>query len=169
MPNGRPTDYTPELGEEIVKMAMLGEWAATNQQIADYCGVESRTVYRWKQKYPDFDAAIRKAKVLVDNRVESVLYHQAISGNVPALLAWLKNRRPNEWRDKHDIDLRTPDGVQMREPQPDIDKLLNLSPEHKLELARSARAHHELLKRLELVSLESMIDVEAEEDSDSSE
>jgi hypothetical protein len=169
MPNGRPTDYTPELGDEIIQRTMLGEWAATNKQIADYCGVTAEAVRQWRKKYRDFDADIRRAKTIVDNRVEGVLYHLAVSGNVYACVTWLKNRRPNEWRDKHDIDLRTPDGVQMREPQPDIDKLLNLSPEHKLELARSARAHHELLKRLELVSLESMIDVEAEEDSDSSE
>jgi hypothetical protein len=169
MPNGRPTAYTPELAEEIVKRTMLGEWAATDEQIADLFEVSRETVRRWRRKDPNLDAAIRRARLMADNRVEGVLFHLAVSGDVHACITWLRNRRPNEWREKKELDVRTPDGAQMREPLPDIDKLINLSPEHKAELARSARAHHEVLKRLELVALESMIDVEAEEDSDSSE
>ena len=168
MPNGRPTDYDSALGDEIVKRTMLGEWSATDEQIADYCSVERETIRRWRRKYPDFNASIRRAKVLVDNRVEGVLFHQAVSGDVHACIAWLRNRRPDEWREKKELDVRTPDGTQTQDPQPDFIKMLHLSPEDKAELARSARAHHELLQRLELVALES-IDAEAEEPSDSSE
>ena len=157
---GRPTDYTPELGAEIIQRTMLGEWAATNKQIADYCGVEPETVRQWRKKYRDFESSIRRAKLLADNRVEGSLFHRACSGDVTAQGLWLKNRRPDEWREKRDIDIRTPDGIQMNHSATDVDRLVNLPQEEKLELARSARAHHAVLVRLNL-----MASSEDEEDS----
>jgi hypothetical protein len=65
---------------------------------------------------------------------------------------WLKNRRPDEWRDRRDIDIRTPDGIQVNHSVADVDRLVNLPQEEKIELARSARAHHAVLVRLNLMA-----------------
>jgi len=151
MPLGRPTAYTPELCDEIVKRAMQGEWSATNEQIADYCGVDVATVSRWKAKHPEFKDAIRRSKVLVDNRVEGCLYHVAVSGNVYAMVKWLQCRRPNEWRDKQDIDLRTPDGIRLEYPVLDVEKMVNLSPEQKAEFSKTCRAYQEAVNALALI------------------
>src|SRR3982750_258476 len=152
IPSGRLTDYTPDLGAEIIQRTMLGEWAATNKQIAAYCGVEPETIRQWRKKYRDFDASIRRAKLLADNRVEGAMFHRACAGDVAAQSMWLKNRRPDEWREKRDIDIRTPDGIQVNHSVADVDRLVNLPQEEKIELARSARAHHAVLVRLNLMA-----------------
>jgi hypothetical protein len=163
--NGRPTDYSPELCDEIVKRTMLGEWSATNEQIAEYCGVDKETVRRWRHEYPEFDRAVRRAKLLADNRVAGCLYHMACSGNVQAQIHWLNNRRPDEWRSKHDVDLRTPDGFQLEYPVLDVDKMLHLSPEQKAEFSRTARAYLEMVNQCARLPA-AAIDVEAEEPSE---
>jgi hypothetical protein len=163
MPNGRRTLYTPQLCDEIVKRSMLGQWSATNEQIADYAGVDVATVRRWKAKHPEFRDAIRRSKVLVDNQVEGSLYHVAVSGNAYAMVKWLQCRRPNEWRDKQDIDLRTPDGFQLEYPVLDVEKMLNLSPEQKAEFSRTCRAYQEAVHALALMPA-TVVEVEPEED-----
>ena len=151
MPGGRPTAYTPELCDEIVKRAMQGEWSATNEQIADYCGVDKETVRRWKEQHPDFKDAIRRSKVLVDNRVQSSLFHKAYSGDVYAMVKWLQCRRPDEWREKKEVDLRTPDGIRMEYPVLDVEKMVNLSPEQKAEFSKTCRAYQEAVNALALI------------------
>jgi hypothetical protein len=110
---GRPTVYREEFCEEVVKNCMMGNWSATEEQIGDFFGVTRQTVANWKEQHPEFLCAVKRAKLLTDNRVEGCLFHQATSGNVTAQIFWLKNRRPGEWREKQDVDLRTPDGIQL--------------------------------------------------------
>jgi hypothetical protein len=62
-----------------------------------------QTVTNWKEAHPEFLYAVRRAKLLADNRVEGSLFYQATSGNVPAQIFWLKNRRPSEWREKQEL------------------------------------------------------------------
>jgi len=163
MPAGRITSYTPELCDEIVKRTMQGEWAATDEQIADYCGIDRSLVRRWRHKYPEFDQAVRKAKLLVDNRVESALFYRASTGDVSAGIYWLQCRRPAEWRNKHDIDVRTPDGIQMEHTVPDVATLVNLPPEKKAALTRSYRAYLLELRECSLLP-NPIIDVENDEE-----
>jgi transposase-like protein len=143
MATGRPTDYTPELGEEIVKLVMLGEWSATDEQIALYCGVSSRTVYRWKQEYPEFKAKIDKAKTLADNRVEGVLFHLACAGNVNAALPWLRNRRPKEWRDQQNVQIEGSLNMTL-----DPAKFAALTPEQRAEIEQKLQATWETIQPL---------------------
>jgi hypothetical protein len=100
---GRPTEYRPEMCDEVVKNCMLGNWSATEEQIGDFFGVSRQTVANWKEAHPEFLYAVRRAKLLADNRVEGSLFYQATSGNVPAQIFWLKNRRPSEWREKQEL------------------------------------------------------------------
>ena len=152
MPNGRPTLYKPQFCDDIVKRTMMGEWKATNEQIAEYCGVDKESVRFWRREHPEFDQAVRKAKLLADNRVAGCLYHMAVSGNVQAQIHWLNNRRPDEWRSKHDVDMRTPDGIQLEYPVLDVEKMLNLSPQQKAEFSKTCRAYQEAVNALALIS-----------------
>lgn len=49
-------------------------------------------------------------RVLEEERVEIVEVTRRAPPDTTAQIFWLKNRRPGEWRDKIDHDLRTPDG-----------------------------------------------------------
>jgi hypothetical protein len=128
MERGRPTEYRDEYAEQAEKLAALG---ATDQEIADFFEVDVRTVYRWKHTHPDFCQSLKTGKDVADERVERSLYQRAIgyeqeevkifmpSGaeepvyapfrakiapDVTAGIFWLKNRRGDSWRDKHDVE-----------------------------------------------------------------
>lgn len=126
-PVGRPSLFKPEYIEQAAKLCLLG---ATDIEIARFFGICVDTLNNWKIKYPDFVASIKTAKGEADERVERSLYQKATGytfesekifqydgrvvraktiEHVPpsdtAMIFWLKNRRPEQWRDiqKHEV------------------------------------------------------------------
>lgn len=124
---GQPTKYRPEFVAQAEKLCALG---ATDPEIADFFGVATRTVERWKVEHEDFCRAIKDAKAIADARVERSLYQRAlgyeqdevkifmpadadepvyapyrakIAGDVTAMIFWLKNRKSAEWKDRKDV------------------------------------------------------------------
>ena len=49
---------------------------------------------------PEFLEALRRTRVVADAEVEEALRQKALRGDTSAMLFWLKNRRPDRWRDK---------------------------------------------------------------------
>lgn len=112
----------------------LARDGATREQIAKYFHVSADTIKRWEERYAEFCGALKKGRDYVDVSVENALLDRARGGivtdeevietfdvktgslkqrktitrRVPpdttATIFWLKNRRPEAWRDKHDID-----------------------------------------------------------------
>ena len=72
----------------------------TDEQIAKNMGVSYSTLKDWKNKYSAISAALKKGKEVVDYEVENALLSSALEGNTTAQIFWLKNRRPDKWRDK---------------------------------------------------------------------
>ena len=84
-------------------LLLLGGWARdglTDEQIARKMGINKATLYRWKDSYCDICNALKKGKEVVDYEVENALLSSALEGNTTAQIFWLKNRRPDKWRDK---------------------------------------------------------------------
>ena len=84
-------------------LILLEGWARdglTDEQIAKNIGVTLSTFYEWKKKYSDFSESLKKGKEVVDYEVENALLSSALEGNTTAQIFWLKNRRPDKWRDK---------------------------------------------------------------------
>ena len=127
MPGGRPTDYDPMFVEQARKLCELG---AKDEEIADFFEVNVRTIYRWKNEHPEFCQSLKVGKDIADDLVERSLYQRALGSShaedkiflhdgepviVPtvkhyapdttAAIFWLKNRRPERWRDKREIEL----------------------------------------------------------------
>lgn len=127
MPAGRPTEYRPEYVEQAEKLSLLG---ATDMQMADFFGVAESTFHLWKLTHPEFSESIKLAKENADKNVERSLYRKALGyefesekifcseGQViraktreivppsdTAMIFWLKNRKPNDWRDKTDLSV----------------------------------------------------------------
>lgn len=115
--------YDYWIGEE--GLLKLQDWARsglTDKQIADNIGINPSTLYEWKKKYKDLDKTLKKGKEVVDIQVENALFKKALGGmyeervikegrevqkvikEVPpdttAIIFWLKNRRPDKWRNK---------------------------------------------------------------------
>lgn len=102
----------------------------TNEQIAHNIGVTARTFADWVSRFPSLSSSLKKGKAPVDLQVENALLKRAlgyeyeetitemeeVSGGKPkkhirkvtkhmppdttAQIFWLKNRRPDRWRDK---------------------------------------------------------------------
>jgi len=131
---GRPTKYKAEYAEQARKLCLLG---ATDQEIADFFDVEVRTIHRWKAAHDTFCHSLKAGKEQADDRVERSLFQKAvgyeqddvkifmpggaeapvyapyrakIAPDTTAAIFWLKNRRPESWRDKASIDHSSEDG-----------------------------------------------------------
>lgn len=84
-------------------LTLLTGWARdglTDEQIAHNMGINKATLYDWIKKYPDISNSLKGGKEVVDIQVENALLKNALSGNITAQIFWLKNRRPDKWRDK---------------------------------------------------------------------
>lgn len=126
MAGGRPTKYTPENLKMVQMLAKLG---ATNLEMAEALGVTLSTFHLWRNTHEEFSDAIKVGKDAADDRVAESLYQRAMGYSHPELdirvidgaivetpvmkhyapdttaaIFWLKNRRPQEWRDKQEIE-----------------------------------------------------------------
>lgn len=90
--------------EEIKeKFPLIEGWAKeglTDEQISRNLGISKVTFYKYKASCSELNELLKKSKEVVDYEVENALYKSAIDGNVSAMIFWLKNRRPDKWKDK---------------------------------------------------------------------
>lgn len=118
----RPSKYKADLIKQAEKLCALG---ATDIEIADFFEVNVATLYRWKNEHPEFCESLKVSKAIADDRVERSLFarangyeHEEVDIRVvdhaivqtpirkyyppdtTACIFWLKNRRPEDWRDK---------------------------------------------------------------------
>lgn len=94
-------------------LTLLEGWAReglTNKQIAHNMGVSLTTLKAYRNAYPSISATLKKGKEVVDFEVENALLQKALNGDTTAQIFWLKNRRPDKWRDKPNVsvDLNLP-------------------------------------------------------------
>jgi len=90
---------------EQENLILLEGWARdglTDEQIAQRMGISTTTLYRWKSEHREIREAIKKGKEVVDFEVENALLRNARKGDTTAQIFWLKNRRPDKWRDSRD-------------------------------------------------------------------
>lgn len=94
--------------EEVKKKLILVEgWARdglTNEQIAENLGIGKTTFYKMLNEHSELSELLKKGKEIVDYQVENALLKNALEGNITAQIYWLKNRKPEKWKDKVEID-----------------------------------------------------------------
>lgn len=126
MPAGRPTKYRPEYVEQALKLCLLGH---IDTELAKYFDIEESTLNLWKNAHPEFMEAIKAGREEADAKVAERLYHRAKGYSHPeekifchngeivraettkhyppdtaAAFIWLKNRHPERWRDRREVD-----------------------------------------------------------------
>lgn len=115
-------------------LIQLEGWARdglVDEQIAHNIGIAPSTLYEWKNRYPDITEALKKGKEVVDRQVENALLKRALGyryiekkveesddgikttntikevvPDTTAQIFWLKNRKPEEWRDRRDVSVQ---------------------------------------------------------------
>ena len=105
---GAPSKYQAK----YAKLAALAcQAGCTDQEVADLIGVSQKTINRWKLQHVEFATALKSGKAPADERVVQSLYQRALGydhngkhypPDVTACIFWLKNRAPEEWRDRRE-------------------------------------------------------------------
>lgn len=110
--------------EGLIKLEGWARDGLTDEQIAQNIGINPATLYDWKNKYDEISKTLKKGKEVVDYEVENALLKRALGytvkeekltkdgevvelekevpGDVTAQIFWLKNRKPDVWRDKRE-------------------------------------------------------------------
>ena len=125
---GRPSKYDPGIHTQLVYwMAQKG---LTDAQISQELHISEATLNNWKNRHSEFLESIKKGKDMIDVLAEGSLLKRALgfdyeevtkirnkegklvmfkkvkkhmASDVTALIFWLKNRKPNDWRDRKEI------------------------------------------------------------------
>lgn len=124
---GRPSLYRDEYAGWAKKLCRLG---ATDADLARSFEVSEDTINEWKTVHPEFSVSIKEGKELSDAEVAEKLFrratgykHKAVKiasdpngrehvteyeehypPDTAAAIFWLKNRRPDMWRDKQEVN-----------------------------------------------------------------
>lgn len=115
------------------KLILLEGWARdglTDEQIAKNIGINRTTLYDWKKKKVNIADALKRGKEVIDFEVENALLKKALGYTITikeekldkdgfvhtlekdvhippdttAQIFWLKNRKPNNWKDRVETD-----------------------------------------------------------------
>lgn len=106
-------------------LLLLEGWARdglTDEQLAKNMDISRSTLNEWRKKYSDISDTLKKGKEIVDIKVENALLKRALGfqydevtsvdgkevkkvtkmvvPDTTAQIFWLKNRRPDKYRDK---------------------------------------------------------------------
>lgn len=116
--------------EGLLKLEAWARDGLIDKQIAENIGITEQTLNVWKKTYPSFSESLKRGKEVVDIQVENALLKRALGYNYEeikeeyefgapikktvtikevlpdtvAQIFWLKNRRPDRWRDKQAIE-----------------------------------------------------------------
>lgn len=99
-----PVDLFPKMEQALIALRLGGLYT----EAAKAAGVDQGTVWRWRQKYPTFATDFLAAVSAGADKLEETLYvcaHKALDDPKyqTSLIFALKCRRPDVWRDVHDV------------------------------------------------------------------
>ena len=119
---GPKPKYDPVFAGHARRLCMMG---ATMQELADYFGVARCTIATWSAQYPDFGQAVAEGRLAADSVIAERLYDKAkgyeaeaerlvqidgewrpvsytrrLAPDTQACIFWLRNRRPQNWRER---------------------------------------------------------------------
>jgi transcriptional regulator with XRE-family HTH domain len=118
--------------EGLLKIEGWARDGLTDEQISHNMGISRSTLNEWKNKYPDISDTLKRGKEVVDRMVENALLKRALGykydettreqmengdlvitkvvtkevhPDTTAQIFWLKNRKPDQWRDKREQNI----------------------------------------------------------------
>ena len=99
--------------EGLLRLEAWARDGLTDEQIAHNMGICRDTLIQWKKRFPDISDTLKRGKEIVDIKVENALLKRALGyscdnkevpPDITAIIFWLKNRRPDKWRDKQNLE-----------------------------------------------------------------
>ncbi|WP_304341598.1 transposase [Metaclostridioides mangenotii] len=128
MAKGKYHDWITREG--LIKIEGWARDGLTNKQISQNIGISEETLYKWIVKYTELSESLKRGKEVVDREVENALLKRAlgyeyiettregigdqlkvtkevtkqVAPDVTAQIFWLKNRKPEDWREKKEVE-----------------------------------------------------------------
>jgi hypothetical protein len=126
---GRKSNYSKKYHTKWAES--LAKRGVIDKEMAKDFGISEQTLNTWKKKHPEFFESLKKGKKIPDDEVERSLFERATGYSCPdtkvfydskrgevitqpitkhyapdptSMIFWLKNRRPDKWRDKQEVD-----------------------------------------------------------------
>lgn len=122
----RPSKYHTHVAPRLTEIEDWVRNGATDEDVRKKLGISESTFYEYKKEFSEFSESLKKSKDFVDAQVESALLKRALGYDYQettqeitadgkkhikkitkhafpdpvAAIFWLKNRRPDKWRDK---------------------------------------------------------------------
>nr|DAO65178.1 MAG TPA: terminase small subunit [Caudoviricetes sp.] len=121
--------------EGLLKIEGWARDGLTDEQIANNIGISVSCLNNWKNKYVEILESLKRGKEVIDRQVENALLKRAlgyeytettreyipeldemkttkkvtkqVAPDTTAQIFWLKNRKPDKWRDKQEDEDRT--------------------------------------------------------------
>lgn len=125
-------------GDGLIKIQGWVRKGLSNKVIAENMGITEKTLYEWAAKYSDFGDTLKRTKEITVYEVEDAMFKAAkgyfveetktitnkdgktlrietnkkwIPPNTTAQIFYLKNKDPDNWRERNDLSLTASNGV----------------------------------------------------------
>ena len=115
---GRPTLYNPDLCDKVIELGKIGK---SVEQIASILGYSLRTMYQWRDVYPDFLHAMEDAKQYEqywwEEQAQAYLVENKDSDKINTSL-WSRSmaaRFPKKYRESTKTEITGADGASLLE------------------------------------------------------
>lgn len=106
MPAGRPTKYKPEFCQTVID---CGKDGMSKTEMAVECGVSWSTFHDWMDAHPEFRDAVkdaaRQSQAWWERNGRLATFGQVDGFNATSYIFQMKNRFPDDWRDKQEREL----------------------------------------------------------------
>lgn len=97
MSGPKPIQVTPEMIKQAEALAAQG---LTMEQIASVLGMGCSTLYEKQNNIPELSEAIKRGRHKGVASITNALFNKAKNGDNTAMIFYLKNRDPENWRDR---------------------------------------------------------------------
>lgn len=148
---------------EPENLLLLQGWkrnGLTDEQIAEKIGIAPRTLERWKSKYSQIRQVLKMGKEQANFIIENELFKKAKSGNVTAMIFYLKNN----WRDKYNDSQLSPDELKLAKARSRKTDAEADIAEYKAQVLKDSGSSGVELLNEYLDKLDSLADKEVKED-----
>lgn len=126
----RPSKYETHVAPRLTEVSDWVRNGASDREVAERLGIAESTLNDYKKQFSEFSECLKKTRARVDGEVENALLKRALGYDVDevtqeiytdgskhvkkvqrhippdttAMIFWLKNRRPEKWRDVNAVD-----------------------------------------------------------------
>lgn len=100
----RPSKYETHVAPRLSEISDWVRNGASDREVAQRLGISADSLIEYKKRFSEFSECLKNTRAYVDGKVENALLNRALAGDTTAMIFWLKNRRPKEWRETSTLD-----------------------------------------------------------------